>query len=53
MYSRIYPEYIYDIFSDLSGIPRLGGRKTDIWNKAVVNSILLDIVRKDLLYYKT
>jgi hypothetical protein len=24
--SGIYPGYIWDIFSDLSGIPRLGGK---------------------------
>jgi hypothetical protein len=25
IYPKIYPKYIWDIFSDLSGIPRLGG----------------------------
>jgi hypothetical protein len=29
-YIRIYPKYIWDIFSDLSGIPRLGGTLQEV-----------------------
>jgi hypothetical protein len=34
IYPKIYPKYIWDIFSDLSSIPRLGGRG-DLFDVAI------------------